>query len=112
MSFNLKKKLQTYIKDRIKEIGINQQKSEQVVLDYAHISRLFPEPNFIPFTDWSISPSVILHILNDIVINKRQHIIEFGSGASTLYIAQLIRTLNLPAQLYSVESSEEWLSKM
>lgn len=112
MSFNFKRKLQVYIKDRIKEIGINQQKSDQVVLDYAQISKLFPEPNFIPYTDWSISPSVILHILNDIVINKRQNIIEFGSGASTLYIAQLIKILKLPCQLFSVESSQEWLSNM
>ncbi|MBA6152692.1 class I SAM-dependent methyltransferase [Gelidibacter maritimus] len=112
MSFNFKKKLQIYIQDRIKEIAVNQQKSEQVVLDYAQISRLFPEPDFIPYTDWSISPSVILHILNDIVINKRQNIIEFGSGVSTLYIAQLIKTLKLPTRLYSVESNEEWLSNM
>ncbi|HLV40377.1 class I SAM-dependent methyltransferase [Xanthomarina sp.] len=112
MAFNIKKKLQVYIKDRITEIGKNQQQTQQVVLDYAQISRLFPEPNFIPYTAWSISPSVILHVLNDIVINKRLNIIEFGAGASTLYIAQLIKTLKLPTKLYSVESDQEWLTKM
>src|SRR5690554_4417842 len=82
MAFNIKKKLQVYIKDRITEIGKNQQQTQQVVLDYAQISRLFPEPNFIPYT------------------------------ASTLYIAQLIKTLKLPTKLYSVESDQEWLTKM
>src|SRR5690554_272509 len=82
MAFNIKKKLQVYIKDRIKEIGKKQQQTQKVVLDYAQISRLFPEPNFIPYT------------------------------ASTLYIAQLIKTLKLPTKLYSVESDQEWLTKM
>lgn len=112
MTFNLKKKLQIYIKDRITETSKNQQQTQQIVLDYVQISKLFPEPNFIPFTAWSISPSVILHILNDIVLNKRQNIIEFGAGASTLYIAQLIKTMKLQTKLYSVESSQEWLCKM
>lgn len=108
MSFNIKEKISTYINDRMRELT----EKQQTVLDYAQISRLFPEPNFIPFTSWSISPSVILHILNDIVLNKRQNIIEFGAGASTLYIAQLIKTLKLKSHVYSVEASQEWFCNM
>lgn len=109
---SLKKKIKDFVDKKVKEVKTHQSQSQQASLDYAQISRLFPESNFIPFTTWTISPSVILHILNDIVINKRSIIIEFGSGASTLYIAKLIQTLKLDTQFYSVESSEEWIQKM
>ena len=108
----LKKRIKDYVDQRVKEVKKHQTQTQQVALDYAQISKLFSHSSFIPYTGWSISPSVILHILNDIVINKRQNIIEFGSGASTLYIAKLIQTLNLTAKFYSVESSMEWLNKM
>lgn len=108
----IKDKIKSFLDTKIKEIKKHQDLTQQTALDYAQISKLFPESSFIPFTSWSISPSAILHILNDIVINRRQNIIEFGSGASTIYIARLIQTLNLEAKFYSVEASEEWIQKM
>lgn len=109
---SFKKKIKTFVDKKVKEIKKHQNLTQQAALDYVQISRLFPESNFIPFTTWSISPSVILHILNDIVINKRQNIIEFGSGASTLYIARLIQTLKLDVKYYCVESNEEWAQEL
>lgn len=109
---SLKRRLKNFVDQKVKEIKKHQNQTQQIALDYAQISRLFPESTFIPFTEWSISPSVILHILNDIVINKRRNIIEFGAGASTLYIAKLIQTLKLDAKFYSVESNADWLKKM
>src|SRR5690554_4806588 len=98
MMSSLKKKIKDFVDKKVKEVKTHQSQSQQASLDYAQLSRLFPESNFIPFTTWTISPSVILHILNDIVINNRSNIIEFGSGASTLYIAKLIQTLKLDTQ--------------
>lgn len=112
MIYSFKTKVKNFVDQRIKEVKKHQSSSQQTSLDFAQISKLFPESNFIPFTSWTISPSVILHILNDIVINKRRNIIEFGSGASTLYMARLIQTLKLDTKLYSVESNEEWMKKM
>lgn len=112
MLFNLKNRIKKIIEQKVHEIKRHQNHTQQIALDYAQISKLFPESNFIPFTSWSISPTVILHILNDISINKRRNIIEFGSGASTLYIAKLIETLKLDAKFYSVESNEEWFFRM
>ncbi len=112
MPFNFKSRIKNFIDQKIRELKKHQSQTQQTALDYAQISRLFPESNFIPFTTWSISPSVILHILNDITINKRRNIIEFGSGASTLYIAKLIQTLKLEVNFFSVESNKEWLDKM
>lgn len=107
-----KKKIKTLINRKIKEIHKNQSQVQQLQFDYAQISKLFNDSSFIPFTGWSMSPTTILHILNDIVINNRQHIIEFGSGMSTLYIAKLIQTNRLTASFYSVESDKDWMDKM
>lgn len=107
-----KRKIKQFVDQRIKEIKKHQSQTQQIHFDYSQISKLFPEPNFIPLTSWAISPSTILHMLNDVVINNRQSIIEFGSGASTLYIAQLIKVQNLNTRFYSVESDEIWIEKM
>ena len=112
MIISLKGKIKNFIDRKIREIKNHQARSQQIVLDYEQISKLFPESHFIPFTTWSISPSVILHIVNDIVINKRRHVIEFGTGASTLYIARLIQTLKLDIKFYSIESDGEWLENI
>lgn len=112
MIFDYKRRINYFVDKKVKELKKHQNQSQQVVLDHAQISNLFLESHFIPFTSWSISPSVILHILNDIVINERSKIIEFGSGASTLYIARLIQTLKLQVEFISVESNEKWFYKM
>ena len=112
MLITIKNKTKEFVDQRIKEILRYQNDAQQIALDYAQISRLFPESNFISFTSWSISPSVVLHILNDIVINNRQNIIEFGAGITTLYIARLIQTLKLDIKFYSIESNEDWLIKI
>ncbi|MBF6607614.1 MAG: class I SAM-dependent methyltransferase [Flavobacterium sp.] len=76
------------------------------------IQKIFPSPFFIPVTSWSISPSAVLMIMNDIMINDRKHIIEFGSGMSTIYIAQLLKIYKPESIIYSVESDMGWISQM
>jgi len=51
-------------------------------------------------------------VLNDITINKRKNIIEFGAGVSTFYIAKLIKVLGLNAVFHSVESDEKWANEL
>lgn len=67
---------------------------------------------FLPFTLASLRPLCLAHILNDIVINNRQNIIEFGSGISTLIIGRLIKKNQLTTKLLSIENDESWLKKM
>lgn len=109
---NLKRRFKLYIDKRVEELKTYQKQNQQILLDYSQISKLFPESCFMPLTTWSISPSTILHVLNDITINQRRHIVEFGSGASTIYIARLIKTNGLDTKFYSVESNLDWLEKM
>lgn len=86
--------------------------NNQIQFDFAQINQLFSAAEYIPFTRWSLSPSTIAHILNDIVINSRKNIVEFGSGTSTFYIAKIIQKLKLEATFISVESDKDWIIKM
>ncbi|WP_340066115.1 hypothetical protein [Ascidiimonas aurantiaca] len=75
----------------------------------AHLNQLLPKPYFLPITSWSMAPSAIVFILNDILINKRKNIIEFGSGLSTVFIALLIEQHKLDIQFISIDNNEEWI---
>ncbi|MCF4102114.1 class I SAM-dependent methyltransferase [Gillisia sp. M10.2A] len=108
----IKFKIKRFIDYRVRLLRDQQHQNQQINFDYNQLSHLFKEDSFIPFSAWAISPSTILHVLNDISINKRNRIIEFGSGASTFYIAKLIKTLKLKASFYSVESDKEWANEL
>lgn len=67
---------------------------------------------FLPFTGSSLRPFCLAHILNDILVNQRQHIIEFGSGISTILIGRLIQKNNLKAEVLSVEHEKNWADEL
>ena len=77
-----------------------------------NITKLLDANTFIPFTAWSLSPFVIDMVLNDILINKRSKIIEFGSGNSTIFIAKLIKVYDLDIIFFSVDSDQKWINKV
>ncbi len=66
-------------------------------------------PIFFPYTIYSMRPSAILIICNDIILNKRTSIIEFGSGLSTLLFARLIAMLQSEARIVSIDHNEDCL---
>ena len=76
------------------------------------LMKMFDKSSFLSITSWSISPKEVLHICNDIMINNRKNVIEFGSGFSTICIAQLIKKENLEINFISVESSQDWIDKI
>jgi hypothetical protein len=59
-------------------------------------------------TEYSLRPYTIAHILNDILINKRKIIVEFGSGVSTILIQSINKTYNLDLQLFSFDHDNNW----
>jgi hypothetical protein len=63
--------------------------------------------HYIPFSSMAMSPAEIAKICNDVSINSRNKIVEFGSGASTVFIAKLMPMGSL---LYSVDHDEHWLA--
>jgi len=67
---------------------------------------------YIPVTTFSLRPFCLNVILNDILINQRKNIVEFGSGISTMLIGRLIKKNNLNTTVISFEHSEEWYHLM
>lgn len=65
---------------------------------------------YLPWTGASIHPTALLYMLNDITIHQRKHIVECGSGISTIYIAALIEGLEADITLQSIDHDENWLS--
>ncbi len=108
MISSIKKKIIKFVDSRLDLLAIKQ----QTHFDYQYISQLFKGDIFVPLTKFSLSPTSISHILNEILFHDRKRILEFGSGASTLYIAKLIKQMGLETVFYSVESSREWAIEM
>jgi predicted O-methyltransferase YrrM len=71
---------------------------------------LLNDVSYMPFSKSSLNFTSMAILLNDIVINDRKLIVEFGSGISTILIAQLIKKNKLEGvKLISVEHNTEWL---
>lgn len=74
--------------------------------------KMFDKNFFMPITSWSLSPAQVHHICNDIVINKRKNIIEFGAGYSTICIAQLLKINKIEAVFFSIEDNLDWINDL
>ena len=59
------------------------------------------QQGFVAWTSSALRPGAVASIVNDIVINQRRQVVEFGSGISTLAIAR-----HLPDATYSCISFE------
>lgn len=64
----------------------------------------------VPWTGWAMHPSAILTVVNDILLNERAVVVEFGSGLSTLYAAKALSYQN--GVLISFEHDEKWAQKI
>lgn len=62
-----------------------------------------------PYSSSSLKIHSLLTIVNDIIINKRKNLLEFGAGISTLIMARAIHQYELDAKLYSVEDNAPWI---
>lgn len=71
---------------------------------------LLRDYGFVPVSGSAMSFESILTICNDILINDRRAIIEFGSGISTLAIASLIHRRNLTCRFVSIDGNDAWQS--
>jgi predicted O-methyltransferase YrrM len=65
---------------------------------------------YVPWTGASVHPTALLYLLNDITIHRRRHIVECGSGISTIYISSLIKSLDKDIVFCSIDHDEQWLS--
>lgn len=72
------------------------------------LSPLTTNWTYLPWTNSAAGPEFYVHICNDIVINKKKNIIEFGSGVSTLLLARLIKLNGLSVHILSIDHDQEW----
>lgn len=65
---------------------------------------------YLPFSRSALSPSHLAFILNDIVINERRSIIEFGSGISTILMGRLLKANKINASITSIDHNQDWVN--
>jgi hypothetical protein len=61
---------------------------------------------FKPWPASAIAPSALKMVINDIIINQRSTVIEFGAGLSTVYLAKVLKDTG--GRLISIESDCQW----
>jgi len=66
--------------------------------------------SYLPWSAFSIRPSALVNILNDLFLNNRSTIVECGSGISTFYIARLLKQNG--GHLYTIEHERQWCDMM
>jgi predicted O-methyltransferase YrrM len=61
---------------------------------------------YLPWPGSAIAPSALTTILNDLQINQRKTVVEFGSGLSTVYIAKVLEAVG--GTITSIENDADW----
>ena len=61
---------------------------------------------FRPWPASAIAPSALKLVINDVLINRRSTVIEFGAGISTIYLAKVLQKTG--GRLVSFESDADW----
>lgn len=103
---NVKRKLQLFnnvLNDNPRQVRHNE---DSYCLQL--VSNLLQNRPYIPFTSMSLRPYVLAFLLNEIIINNRRQIIEFGAGISTIMMARLAAMYKFSTPVVSVEENKEW----
>lgn len=93
-------------------ISVSQQYKTDDIFALSLLNPLLAYYPYLPFTSSSLRPFCLVHMLNDIIINSRRTIIEFGSGISTILIGRLIKKIKLNATLLSIENDLNWIKAL
>lgn len=72
------------------------------------LSQLYHQGSYLPYTTSSLKFRFLACLVNDVVVNKRKSVLEFGSGISTIILARLIKMNNLDCTITTVDESIEW----
>ncbi|MFI5490958.1 class I SAM-dependent methyltransferase [Actinoplanes sp. NPDC051859] len=47
--------------------------------------------SYIPWTSWSMRPSAVASVVNDVMLRQRRTVVELGAGSSTLVLARAVQ---------------------
>ncbi len=81
-------------------------KNEEIPAFLLH--ELFHQGTYLPFTTSSLKMKFLACMCNDVVVNSRRQVLEFGSGISTIILARLFRMNGLEGHITTVDESSEW----
>lgn len=70
------------------------------------------DDSYLPRTAMSLNSFALAYILNEIIINRRNNIIEFGSGISTILMAKLAYKKKLNIKITSIDEDKEWIVEL
>lgn len=62
--------------------------------------------SYIPWTASALRPAAMAQLLNEVIVNGRRTIVEFGAGISTIYFSKLLASTG--GTLISIEDDTEW----
>lgn len=88
-------------------ISVKAFEADSLALNY--ILAMLPDLKYFPITNYSLRPYAITHIINDVIINRRKFVVEFGSGSSTLLLVQLLSRQASDVELVSVDHDHDWI---
>lgn len=94
--------------DNYNKMEMLKEQQEKEIYCRLLLNNLFEGYEHLPITKSSMSFFAIAMITNDIMINGRRTILEFGSGLSTILIARLIKKNNIPCTIYTIEHDKTW----
>jgi hypothetical protein len=72
------------------------------------LQKLYHQGGYLPYTTSSLKFRFLACMTNDMVVNQRKAVVEFGSGISTIIAARLIKMNNLNCTITTVDESEAW----
>ena len=72
------------------------------------LAPLFTNWAYLPLTDWAPGPEFLCHLSNEICINNRRNVVEFGSGITTLVLARLAKINSINLNITTIDQSHEW----
>jgi hypothetical protein len=61
---------------------------------------------YFPWTASALRPSAVQTIINDVFVNRREVMVEFGAGISSLYFAKALSLSG--GRLYTIEQDQGW----
>jgi hypothetical protein len=79
------------------------------IYSYSLIRNFFPSFSYFPITNSSLNFHSIATIINDILLNNKKTIVEFGAGLSTLVIAGFAKATDKEIIIHSIDHDEDYI---
>lgn len=97
----------TLMKNKIKE-KLRFLNNQEDIMGKLNLS-VFKFKTYLPHSKSSLSFSSVSYLLNDVIINDRQEVIEFGGGISTIYLAKLAKTSKKNLKITTIDHDKNWV---